>query len=345
MAKGKSALQPWLAKVATGKPLKEQEAAAAFRVLMTGAATPAEVGAFLMGLRVRGETVAEITGAARVLRAKARSVRAPAGAIDTCGTGGDASGTLNISTATALVAAGAGVPVAKHGNRALSSKCGSADVLEALGVNLEATPARVSQAFRQAKVGFLFAPRHHQAMRHVAAIRKELAVRTIFNLLGPLANPAGAKRQLLGVYSPDWVVPMAHVLKKLGTTRAWVVHGKDGLDELTTTTTSYVAALSGGRIRSFEVTPEDAGLARAKASALKGGNARTNAKAIEQLLAGKTGPFRDIVLLNAAAALILAEKARNLKQGAALAADAIDTGRAAQSLRKLVEITNAGKGT
>jgi len=197
MAKGKSALQPWLAKVATGKPLKEQEAAAAFRVLMTGAATPAEVGAFLMGLRVRGETVAEITGAARVLRAKARSVRAPAGAIDTCGTGGDASGTLNISTATALVAAAAGVPVAKHGNRALSSKCGSADVLEALGVNLEATPARVSQAFRQAKVGFLFAPRHHQAMRHVAAIRKELAVRTIFNLLGPLANPAGAKRSFL----------------------------------------------------------------------------------------------------------------------------------------------------
>lgn len=336
-------LHPLLVKVATGKTLNEKEAAAAFRALMTGAAKPAEIGAFLMGLRVRGETVEEITGAARVLRAKALSIRAPVGAIDTCGTGGDTSGTLNVSTATALVVAGAGVPVAKHGNRAISSKCGSADVLEALGVGLEVTPGCVQQAFRQAKIGFLFAPRHHQAMRHVSEIRKQLGTRTIFNLLGPLANPAGAKRQLLGVYSPDWVAPMAHVLKKLGTTRAWVVHGKDGLDELTTTTTSYVAALSAGRVRTFQVAPEDAGLSRAKPGALKGGNARANAKAIEALLAGKEGPFRDIVLLNAAAALIVAEKVKNLKQGVTLAAKAIDTGRAQQSLDQLVRITNAGK--
>ena len=343
MAKRKSVLQPLLAKIATGKALDAKEAAAAFRALMTGAATPAEIGAFLMGLRVRGETVEEITAAARVLRAKALSIQAPAGAIDTCGTGGDASGTLNVSTAAALVVAGTGVSVAKHGNRALSSKCGSADVLEALGVRLEATPGRVRQALRQAKIGFLFAPHHHQAMRHVAEARKQLGTRTIFNLLGPLANPAGAKRQLLGVYSPDWVVPMARVLKKLGTTRAWVVHGKDGLDELTTTTTSYVACLVSGRVRSFEVAPEDAGLPRARPEMLKGGNARTNAKAITRLLGGETGPFRDIVLLNAAAALIVAEKARNLKQGATLAARAIDSGQAEAGLRKLVEITNAGK--
>ncbi|MBN4016491.1 anthranilate phosphoribosyltransferase [Rhodospirillaceae bacterium AH-315-P19] len=343
MAKRKSVLHPLLAKIATGKTLDAKEASAAFRALMTGAATPAEIGAFLMGLRVRGETVEEITAAARVLRARALSIQAPAGAIDTCGTGGDASGTLNVSTAAALVVAGAGVPVAKHGNRALSSKCGSADVLEALGVNLTTTPGRIRQAFRQAKIGFLFAPHHHQAMRHVAETRKQLGMRTIFNLLGPLANPAGARRQLLGVYSPDWVVPMARVLKKLGTTRAWVVHGKDGLDELTTTTTSFVASLASGRVRSFEVAPEDAGLPRARPEMLKGGNARTNARAIERLLEGKTGPFRDIVLLNAAAALIVAEKARNLKQGVTLAAQAIDSGQAQASLRKLVEITNAGK--
>ena len=343
MAQTENALRPLLAKVTDGIVLSEAEAAKALRILMAGEATPGQIGAFLMALRTRGETIEEITGAARVLRKKALIVKAPKGAIDTCGTGGDASGTQNISTAVALVVAGAGVPVAKHGNRALSSKSGSADVLEALGVKLEVDPKRVERALLHAKIGFLFAPRHHQAMRHVAGVRKELGIRTIFNLLGPLANPAGAKRQLLGVYSPDWVEPMARVLKKLGATRAWVVHGKDGLDELTTTTTSTVAALSKGRIRTFEVAPEDAGLARAKPAALKGGDARANAKAIEQLLEGKHGPFRDIVLLNAAAALVIAEKAKNLKQGVALAADAIDTGGARTRLRKLVEITNAGK--
>lgn len=343
MAQTENALRPLLAKVADGMALSEAEAAKAFRILMAGEATPGQIGAFLMALRTRGETVEEITGAARVLRKQALSIKAPKGAIDTCGTGGDASGTQNISTAAALVVAGAGVPVAKHGNRALSSKCGSADVLEALGVKLEIDPKRVERALQQAKIGFLFAPRHHQAMRHVAGVRKELGTRTIFNLLGPLANPAGAKRQLLGVYSPDWVTPMARVLKKLGTTRAWVVHGKDGLDELTTTTRTTVAALSNGRIRTFEVAPEDAGLVRARPADLKGGDARANAKAIEKLLAGGHGPFRDIVLLNAAAALVIAEKARNLKQGVALATEAIDTGAAQLSLRKLVEITNAGE--
>ncbi|MCE2510311.1 MAG: anthranilate phosphoribosyltransferase [Alphaproteobacteria bacterium] len=343
MAEPASPLRALLVKVADGDALSEAETAAAFRVLMAGEATAGQTGAFLMALRQRGETIDEITGAARVLRKMAVLVKAPAGAIDTCGTGGDASGTQNISTATALVVAGGGVPVAKHGNRAVSSKSGSADVLEALGVRLEANPKRVERALREAKVGFLFAPRHHQAMRHVTGVRKELGIRTIFNLLGPLANPAGAKRQLLGVYSRDWVEPMARVLNKLGTTRAWVVHGKDGLDELTTTTTTYVAALSKGRVRSFEVAPEDADLPRAKPGELKGGDAAANARAIARLLEGQPGPFRNVVLLNAAAAFVIAEKARNLKQGVTLAADVIDTGKAQRSLAKLVEITNAGK--
>ncbi|MGB1547919.1 MAG: anthranilate phosphoribosyltransferase [Alphaproteobacteria bacterium] len=336
-------LRPFLAKVAEGLAMNEAEAASAFRILMEGQATDGQIGALLMALRLRKETVDEITGAARVLRKMALAIKAPAGAIDTCGTGGDASSTQNISTATAFVVAGAGVPVAKHGNRAVSSKSGSADVLEALGVKLEAEPKRIERALREAKVGFLFAPHHHQAMRHVAGVRKELGMRTIFNLLGPLANPAGAKRQLLGVYSPDWVEPMARVLKKLGATRAWVVHGKDGLDELTTTATTYVAALSAGRVHTFEVAPEDADLPRAKPADLKGGDAWSNAAAIQRLVEGKAGPFRDIVLLNAAAAFIVAEKVRNLKQGVTLAAEVIDTGKAKRSLNKLVEITNAGK--
>ena len=338
-----AALQPLIAKVADGFRLNEAEAEKAFRALMAGQATSSQIGAFLMALRTRGETVEEITGAVRAMRKKALLIKAPKTAIDTCGTGGDASGTQNISTAVAFVVAGAGVPVAKHGNRALSSKSGSADVLEALGVRLEVDLNRLETALLQAKIGFLFAPRHHQAMRHVAGVRKELGTRTIFNLLGPLTNPAGAKRQLIGVYSPDWVKPIAQVLKKLGTTRAWVVHGKDGLDELTTTTATTVAALSKGRIRCFVVTPEDAGLARAKPADLKGSDPRTNAKAIEKLLAGSRGPFRDIVLLNASAALVIAEKARNLKQGMMLAADAIDSGAAQRSLHKLIEITNTGK--
>src|SRR5258708_5182927 len=248
-----------LGRLAQGEKLSQAESEGAFDIMMSGNATPSQMGAFLMALRVRGETVDEITGAARIMRAKALAVEAPPGAIDTCGTGGDASGTFNVSTATALVVAGAGVPVAKHGNRALSSKAGSADVLTALGVNIEADMALVKRCLWEAGIGFLMAPRHHSAMRHVGPTRVELGTRTIFNLLGPLASPAGAKRQLVGVFAPHWLRPMAEVLGKLVSERAWVVHGS-GLDELTTTGSSQVAALEDGRVTTFELTPEQVGL-------------------------------------------------------------------------------------
>ncbi|MCK9993998.1 MAG: anthranilate phosphoribosyltransferase, partial [Alphaproteobacteria bacterium] len=303
-------------------------------------ATPAQLGGFLMALRVRGETVDEITAAASVMREKVLHVDAPADAIDTCGTGGDASGTFNISTAAAFVVAACGVPVAKHGNRALSSKTGSAEVLVSLGVNIETSPEMVSECIAKAGLGFMMAPRHHGAMKHVGPARVELGVRTIFNLLGPLSNPAGAKRQLIGVFARQWVEPLARVLANLGTERAWVVHGSDGLDELTTTGPSYVCALENGQVRNFEVTPADAGLALAQPVDLLGGDSEANANAIRDLLAGVKGPYRDIVLLNAAAALIVAGKAADLKAGAALAADAIDGGGAAKVLERLIAISN-----
>ncbi|MEX2642332.1 MAG: anthranilate phosphoribosyltransferase, partial [Acetobacterales bacterium] len=309
------AMKPLLARVAGGAPLTEDEAEQAFGIIMSGQATPAQIGAFLMALRVRGETVDEITGAARTMRARALSMQAPAGAIDTCGTGGDASGTWNISTAAALVAAGAGVPVAKHGNRAMSSKSGSADVLVSLGVNIDADMELVKRCLWDARIGFLMAPRHHSAMRHVGPVRMELGTRTIFNLLGPLANPAGTTRQLCGVFSFEWVKPLAEVLLRLGAERAWIVHGGDGLDELTTTGTSAVAEVRDGKVSTFEVTPEDAGLPRAKPEQLKGGDAHTNAGALRAVLGGEPGPYRDIVLLNAAAALVVAGKAADLKEG------------------------------
>ena len=330
-----------IAQVADGTSLSRAQAEEAFEIIMSGDATPSQMGAFLMALRVRGETVEEITGAATVMRAKALSVAAPAGAIDTCGTGGDASGTYNISTGAALVVAACGVPVAKHGNRALSSKSGSADVLAALGVNIEAEMARVEQSMTEANIGFLMAPRHHAAMRHVGPTRVELGTRTIFNLLGPLSNPAGAKRQLIGVFHHQWTGPLAEVLGQLGTERAWVVHGSDGLDEITTTGASYVAELKDGKVTAFEVTPEDAGLARADPADLKGGDAETNARAITDLLAGAEGPYRDIVLLNAAAALVVADKAEHLTAGVGLAAEAIASGKAKDTLARLVAITNA----
>ncbi|MDX1483135.1 MAG: anthranilate phosphoribosyltransferase [Alphaproteobacteria bacterium] len=330
-----------IAQVADGTSLSRAQAEEAFEIIMSGDATPSQMGAFLMALRVRGETVEEITGAATVMRAKALSVAAPAGAIDTCGTGGDASGTYNISTGAALVVAACGVPVAKHGNRALSSKSGSADVLAALGVNIEAEMARVEQSMTEANIGFLMAPRHHAAMRHVGPTRVELGTRTIFNLLGPLSNPAGAKRQLIGVFHHQWTGPLAEVLGQLGTERAWVVHGSDGLDEITTTGASYVAELKDGKVTAFEVTPEDAGLARADPADLKGGDAETNARAITDLLAGAEGPYRDIVLLNAAAALVVADKAEDLTAGVGLAAEAIASGKAKDTLARLVAITNA----
>ncbi|MCW5698333.1 MAG: anthranilate phosphoribosyltransferase [Rhodospirillales bacterium] len=329
-----------LAKLAGGAPLDEREAETAFGIIMSGEATPAQIGAFLMALRVRGETVEEIAGAVRVMRDKALKVKAPDNAIDIVGTGGDASGTYNISTAAAIVVAACGVPVAKHGNRALSSQCGAADILMALGVNIDAPMPLVERAIREAGIGFLMAPRHHSAMRHVAGPRVELGTRTIFNLLGPLSNPADVKAQFTGAFSRQWIEPMARVLGRLGSRRAWVVHGSDGLDELTTTGPSFVAELKDGRVRCFEVSPADAGLPLAKPENLKGGDAETNAVAMRSLLAGEHGAFRDVVLYNAAGALIVAEKAATLREGAAAAAAAIDSGAAAATLAKLVEITN-----
>jgi len=291
-------------------------------------------------LRVRGETVPEITGAARALRARAITIDAPPGAIDTCGTGGDGAGTLNISTGAAIVTAAAGVPVAKHGNRAASSKTGAADVLAALGVNIDADMSLVKEALWKANICFLMAPRHHNAMRHVGPTRVELGTRTIFNLMGPLSNPAGARRQLVGVFARQWIQPLAEVLGRLGTEHAWVVHGSDGLDEITTTGPSHVAELKNGRVTQFEVTPEAAGLSRAKPADIKGADAATNAAAITALLTGKHGPYRDIVLLNSAAALLIAGKAGDLKSGAALAAGAIDSGEAKATMAELVAITN-----
>ena len=329
-----------LAHVATGESLTESEAERAFDIMMSGEASPAQIGGFLMALRVRGETVAEITGAARIMRAKAQHLEAPVGAIDTCGTGGDASGTYNISTAAALVAAGCGVPVAKHGNRALSSKSGSADVLAALGVKTDADFTLVRECLWDNNIGFLMAPRHHSAMRHVGGVRVELGTRTLFNLLGPLSNPAGARRQLVGVFAEQWVEPMAEVLGRLGTERAWVVHGSDGLDELTVTGPTHVAEWRDGKLRRFQVTPEQAGLPLSGMAELKGGDAEHNGAALLRLLDGEKGAYRNIVLLNAAAALVIAGQAADLKDGAAQAARAIDGGAARRALVRLVEITN-----
>ena len=333
-------LKALIGRLATGERLTQADAEAAFDIMMSGNATPSQMGAFLMALRLRGETVDEITGAARAMRSKALPVEAPAEAIDTCGTGGDASGTFNISTASALVVAGCGVKVAKHGNRALSSKSGSADVLTALGVNIEAEMKLVERAIREAGIGFLMAPRHHLAMKHVMPTRVELGTRTIFNILGPLSNPAGAKRQLMGVFSPQWVKPLAEVLGRLGSERAWVVHG-DGLDELTTAGTTQVAELRGGNVRTFEVTPEDAGLPRARLEDLKGSDAAGNAAQMKDVLGGRKGPLRDVVLLNSAAALVVAGKADDLRSGVSVAARSIDSGAASRSLETLVAITHS----
>ncbi len=334
------AIKPFLAKVADRATLSEDEATQAFDIIMSGEATPSQIGALLMGLRVRGETVDEITGAVRTMRAKMTAVSAPENAIDIVGTGGDGSGTYNVSTATAFVVAGCGIPVAKHGNKAMSSKSGAADVLSGLGINLEADMALVEEAIRDAGIGFLFAPRHHSAMRHVGPSRVEMGVRTIFNLLGPMSNPAGVKRQFTGVFSADWVEPMAQVLGRLGSERAWIVHGLDGLDELTTTGKSLVAELKDGTVSTFEIEPADAGLTNASPNDLKGGTPEENAVALKAVLNGAPGPYRDIVVFNAAASLIVADAASDLKDGVAKAQAAIDDGKAKASLDKLVDITN-----
>jgi anthranilate phosphoribosyltransferase len=330
-----------IAKVATGASLTRAEAATAFDRMMSGEATPSQMGGLLMALRVRGETVDEITGAVTTMRAKMLGVKAPPDAIDVVGTGGDASGSYNISTCAAFIVAGAGVPVAKHGNRALSSKSGAADVLSALGVKLDLTAEQVAACIAEAGIGFMFAPAHHPAMKNVGPTRVELGTRTIFNLLGPLANPASVKRQMIGTFSRHWIEPMAQVLKNLGSESIWVVHGSDGLDEITTSGPTSVAALENGKVRSFEIAPEDAGLARAKPEALRGGDASENAKALLDVLKGKPGAFRDVAMLNAAAALIVAGRAKDLKQGVSLAAHAIDTGEAEGRLDRLIAISNA----
>lgn len=329
-----------LAQVAQGRALSESEAEAAFDIIMSGDATPSQMGGFLMALRVRGETVEEIAGAARIMRAKAVPVDAPPGTIDTCGTGGDSSGSFNISTASALVVAGCGVPVAKHGNRALSSRSGSADVLTALGVNIDADLTVVRQCLWEIGIGFLMAPRHHSATRHVAPTRVELGTRTIFNLLGPLSSPAGARRQLVGVFAPEWVRPIAEVLGRLGAERAWVVHG-EGLDELTTTGATTVAAIEGGKVEVFEVAPEEVGLKRARLEDIRGGEPQHNARLMRELLAGAGGSLRDVVLLNSGAALVIAGRAPALEYGIELAARSLDSGSAQQVLEQLVARTNA----
>lgn len=328
-----------IGRVADGLPLGAAEAEDAFAFIMSGAASPAQMAGFLMALRVRGESVDELTAGARIMRAKAVRVAAPADAIDIVGTGGDGAQTYNISTATALVVAAAGVPVAKHGNRAASSKSGTADALGALGVRLDIGPDEVGRCIAEAGIGFMFAPAHHAAMKHVAEVRTELGTRTIFNLLGPLSNPAGVRRQVVGVFAARWVEPFAETLRNLGSERALIVHG-DGLDELTTTGVSYVAELADGKIRTYEITPEEAGLPRATRADLKGGEPAENAEAIRRLLDGAPGAYRDIVLLNAAAAFIVAEKAESLAEGTALAARAIDGGAAKATLAKLVAVSN-----
>ncbi|MBC8268416.1 MAG: anthranilate phosphoribosyltransferase [Rhodospirillaceae bacterium] len=333
-------LKSLIGKVADGNTLDQDEATQAFDIIMSGNATPAQIGGFLMALRVRGETVDEITGAAKTMRAKAMKVSAPADTIDIVGTGGDGSGSYNISTAAAIVTAACGVPIAKHGNRALSSKSGASDVLASLGVNLDADLAHVERAIAEAGIGFLMAPLYHGAMKHVGGPRVELGTRTIFNLLGPLTNPAGVTRQFSGAFSRDWIVPMATVLGNLGCERAWVVHGSDGLDELTTTGPSFVADLKDGKVTTFEVSPAEAGIDLASPDDLKGGDPDHNAAALNAVLAGDPGPYRDVVLYNTAAALLIADKAGDLKDGVDQAAAAIDDGRARQTLDKLVAITN-----
>ncbi|HWK87544.1 MAG TPA: anthranilate phosphoribosyltransferase [Xanthobacteraceae bacterium] len=330
-----------IGKAATGAPLSREESSHVFDIMMSGEATPSQMGGLLMALRVRGETVDEIAGAVATMRSKMLTVEAPAGAIDVVGTGGDGAGSYNISTCAAFIVAGAGVPVAKHGNRALSSKSGAADVLMALGIKIDLDPAAISRCIKEAGIGFMFAPQHHPAMKHVGPTRVELGTRTIFNLLGPLSNPANVRRQMVGVYARQWIEPVAEVLKTLGSERAWVVHGSDGLDEITTTGTTAVAELANGNIRTFEIKPEDVGIGRAKSEDLKGGDGAHNAEALKAVLDGKPGAYRDIALMNAAASLVVAGKANTLADGAQLAAQSIDSGAAKARLEKLVTVSNA----
>lgn len=330
-----------IGKVASGATLTRAEAANAFERMMSGEATPSQMGGLLMALRVRGESIDELTGAVTAMRGKMLRVKAPADAVDIVGTGGDASGSFNISTCAALIAAGAGVPIAKHGNRALSSRCGAADVLMALGVKIDLNAEQVARCIAEAGIGFMFAPAHHPAMKHVGATRVELGTRTIFNLLGPLSNPAGVKRQMVGVFSRQWIEPLAEVLKNLGSECVWVVHGSDGLDEITTTGPTSVAALENGKVRVFEISPEEVGLSKAKPENLRGGDAEANAAALLDVLKGKKGAFRDVAIINAGAALVVAGRAATLKEGVALATKSVDSGEAEGRLGRLIAVSNA----
>ena len=332
-------LKPLIAKVANGESLNREEARQAFDILMSGEATPSQIGGFLMALRVRGETVDEIVGAVSSMRARMLPVSAPEHAVDIVGRGGDGLGTYNISTLAAIIVAGTGLPVAKHGNKALSSKSGTADALSALGVKLDIGPELISRCINEAGLGFMFAQLHHSAMRHVGPTRVELGTRTIFNLLGPLSNPAGAKRQLLGVFSPRWLQPIAEVLRDLGSESIWVVHG-DGMDEITTTGVTHVAALENGKIRTFDLTPKDFGVSSATIDDLKGGDGIFNAKALRGVLSGHKNAYRDVSLCNAAAALVVAGKAETLSEGMKIASASLDEGKAAAALDKLVAVSN-----
>ena len=333
-------LKSIIGKVATGASLSREEAASAFDAMMSGEATPSQMGGLLMALRVRGETVDEITGAVSAMRSKMLTVDAPADAVDIVGTGGDGSGSVNVSTCAAFIVSGTGLPVAKHGNRALSSRSGAADVLASLGVKIDLRPEQVGRCVRECGIGFMFAPAHHPAMKNVGPTRVELATRTIFNLLGPLSNPAGVKRQMVGVFSRQWVQPLAQVLRNLGSESAWVVHGSDGLDEITLTGPTFVSALQNGEIRNFEVTPEDAGLPRCEPGALKGGDADANAIALQSVLSGKPSPYRDVALMNAAAALVVAGRAKDLREGVAIGAKSLDSGAANARLKHLIAVSN-----
>ncbi len=334
-------MKPLIAKAANGTALSRAEAREAFNIMMSGDATPSQIAGFLMALRVRGETVDEITGAVEIMREKMLRVTAPAEAIDIVGTGGDASGSYNISTCAAIIAAGAGLKIAKHGNRALSSKSGAADVLMALGVKLDIAPEKISQCIDEASVGFMFAPQHHSSMKFVGPSRVELGTRTIFNLLGPLANPAGAKRQITGVYSKAWVEPLAHVLKNLGSDACWICFGEGGIDEIVPSGTTWISELKNGEIRNFEVTPEGAGLTRSSADDLKGGDAAHNAEALRGVLSGKPSAFSDAAMMTTAAALVVAGQSADIKTGVVAAREAVKSGAAAKALARLVEVSNS----
>jgi len=333
-------LKPLLAKLATGCSLDEREAYTAFDIVMSGSATPSQIGALCMAMRVRGETVEEIAGAAKTMRHKALTIESPEGAVDTAGTGGDGMRTYNVSTASAILAAACGVPVAKHGNKAMSSKSGSADVLSSLGVNVYAPMELVRESLWHHNIGFFMAPRHHDAMRHVAPTRTELGTRTIFNLLGPLSNPANTKRQLVGVFDQKWCRPLAEVFGKLGAKHVWVVHGMDGMDELTISGPSYVSCYNNGEIIDFEVKPEDANLKSQDIQQLRGGDPLTNSKAILDLLEGKKSTYQDVVLLNTAATLIVGGKVKTLSEGVEVAVGAIYSGKAKETLKQLIKTSN-----